>query len=246
MRHYQTRGANEAESLSFNTQHGSSSSPDTQQVYSSSLPGAQQASFSDSPLDLSSRVIRHHQTSAFPTNAKFVPTSIIPVLVTAPVVRQELEIQPENTEAQEELVQWICGPAKRVFLTTVSLDMNPKDLLDVMEKFRRHGLSDESLATENICDHPRFKSVFTGGIWRGRKKHIFNGTRWEFLAPVFEKNVFRPPDMPADMTLPFLEYGKEHREGGFASVCQAVIHRDHHDYTPADVRPLNPKLVCSC
>lgn len=145
--------------------------------------------------------------------------------------------------ASPELVDDVDRKARKVFATVVFATRDSgKRLVNVMHPFLNK-FDDEMLYQESDkqcqffrrgnCSHSPAFNLLHGPSWKCATVQAFYNDRWLFNAPVFRTN--GPPHNLASQTiLPFLpngEDGSQTLNGGFSTVTEATIHRQHQDVT---------------
>lgn len=179
----------------------------------------------------------------------FLPDRYFTRLVTETKV---IELLPSASSA---LVNFVCNEAKRIFLIlifgTFVFDAPEKEVVSVIDQFRKHQLNDKLLPIEDItgrckaeafcsrrrgaqkignreCVHDAALNVFHDERWDSFKFKHFRQTQWTFSAPVFRKNDFKQ-ELSAGVVLPLTWASENPREGHFSKVYEATLHADHQD-----------------
>ncbi|KAG0646494.1 Serine threonine-kinase [Hyphodiscus hymeniophilus] len=137
-----------------------------------------------------------------------------------------------------------------MFDTFVS-DAPEKEIISIIELFKKHQLNDELLPIEDItgkckaqsfrprgrnsqkvelreCTHDAALNVFHDGRWESLKFRRFRQTQGIFSAPVLRKHGFKQ-ELSAGAVLPFTWTCKKTMEGHFSRVYEAGLHSDHQD-----------------
>lgn len=184
---------------------------------------------------------------------RFLPESSISQLITVARVKELLP------SASVDLVQFVCGRARRVFLTVLwSYDSFGSELVSLTESLRQHGMNDNILPIEDItiggkckvwgigtssndsqheqgkepeCTHDVTLNVFHSSFWHPRNFSLFQDNQWMFSSPVFQKYA-TIHHFHERTILPFTWVSTESKEGSVSRVSEAKLRADHQDEFP--------------
>jgi hypothetical protein len=143
----------------------------------------------------------------------FLPRESLSKILTRPVMTKCL------LNASPELIEFSWSQARILFAIVISIGHLGHELQSTMEQFKNHDFTDSNLPVSDIAT----RSPFRG--WRRYDSRQFFEVQWKFLAPVFEKNVFRYVLAPQEI-LPFSEVERG-ESGYFSQVSQVMLHRGH-------------------
>jgi hypothetical protein len=200
---------------------------------------------------LSDRILDKYVWSKFDPEAKqFLPEGCIDELVTLESIIKELyekdQLNPEDLDLQEgsvkkNFIDFVRGPAKKVFAITVVSGLRGRELGLAMRKFRSINFTDNSLPVKegNAAQVACFGN--TASPWSKTRIHNFCREQWRFLAPVFSQQKFTVNLEPPHI-LPFIEKDNLVKEGAFGQVFRVEIHPAHQKYPVLKVRPLS--ILC--
>ncbi|KAI8665084.1 Protein kinase domain-containing protein [Fusarium sp. Ph1] len=170
------------------------------------------------------------QSALAPANS-FLPEGKVPSLVTTETVKR---LMPR---ASDDLVEFVCIHAKKVFLTTL---LSRHDTIHAaMSSFCEHRIMDNALPiqaltracdvcelpTEGECHHKTEWPCFQS--WECCEISNFQKSQWVFCAPVFMENdsLLR---LEESHVLPFTSVDEIGTGGHFSTVSRAKIHPDHY------------------
>ncbi|KAK0653987.1 kinase-like domain-containing protein [Cercophora samala] len=197
--------------------------------------------------NLRRRLQRSFVKSGLYSDKKFLPVTEIDKLVNTEIIRSVL---PEK--ASTDVVEFVCGQGKTLFLIlVVGNEASPKDLLAIMKSCRKHSMTDEHLPVDPIpcvggsspCHqrplHHSAWDVFHDEIWADISFRFYPDQAM-FAAPVIRKDEFIY-HLKEGCVLPIIRKGQE-RDGHFSTVYEADIHPAHHTDDRYSGKPLKVAL----
>jgi len=180
----------------------------------------------------------------------FIPARCIHELVEA----QPATIRALLPTASQELIDFVCGPAQKLFLTLWQAPYQP-ELVEVLEEFRSYDFDDEYLPIEDItdagdhecklhiirrkrrvagaseevtCKHSPVLDVFHHKRWTIGSLTQFRHRQWMFTAPIFTEDRILE-ELVTGCILPFTWKSRDERSGHFGTVQEVGLHIDHQD-----------------
>ncbi|KAH6981725.1 hypothetical protein BKA56DRAFT_632063 [Ilyonectria sp. MPI-CAGE-AT-0026] len=189
--------------------------------------------------------------SGFDNEQRFLPERLVAELTA------EKRIRKLFPNAPKELIDFICKGARRIFLNIVfSTQWPEKKMLKIVEKFRKHKITDQQLPIDDIasngnckklskdptpaCKHSSALDIFHE--WRRSDVREFCQNQQQFNSPVFKKKDRLGKEFPMGCILPFTEVKYNVKHGHFSSVHEAKLRADHQDHFKLICPPNEPNF----
>lgn len=189
----------------------------------------------DHPESLAERILEHYAEDVFDVPARhFFPRDCISKLITkAAIVAEMQEDDRESTKLDvnivkdQELVEFIFNPAKRIFAIVALCGFEGNALRRVMQDFKNNNFHDDllPLKEEMLSRLPGFSDTRGSRL----KSNNFLTHQFELLAPVFKKSSFGL-DLEPRHIFPFIWVSDQAKYGNLSMVRQIKIHSAHHDF----------------
>jgi len=173
----------------------------------------------------------------------FLPENQVKELVTRHSVIKAFKWEGEELAAyQDELVDWICERAPKVFLTHVRMDLKkPSHLSLSLSKFKNNNIGDAEFLKAKQSSAEGYLSK---AIWTPRKtRELFEEYRWMFFSPAFREDEI-DYDLHADTIFPFEDSPDDMRIGAFSHVHRVKIHDAHQAHGFREVSLALLKRLC--
>lgn len=198
--------------------------------------------------DFEKQIWEQQVKSAIDNGMQFVPAGSISDLVEnqVPTIRTLLPT------ASEDLIEFVCGRAQRLFLTLwwsrIAYNLS---LTTILQDCLKSNFDDSHLPMEDItvpgthecgkligkktslfgkwdCKHSSALNFFHSNEWDKSTVMRFQNDQWRFTAPVFSKKRILE-ELITGCTLPFTKKAEHERSGHFGSAREVALHSDHQD-----------------
>jgi len=170
------------------------------------------------------------------TGAKpdFLPRRCFSELATRDAIKEEMKpaFKLKPLKLRKDLIDFTELRAKKVFLTSLLVGLNPQLLVQFMKRCQKTGFDDTKLPVGKDCKTDGLDETFKN--FNRVEKRNFYMHQWTFLAPEFERGVYGYL-FPPGTILPFFWQDSIRVSGAFSDVFKVKIHKDHFKKAPLDV-----------
>ncbi|KAK3368274.1 hypothetical protein B0H63DRAFT_565004 [Podospora didyma] len=206
------------------------------------MPSSSGSDSEDEADRLASRVTKLYHKSPFNEPSCFFPAGAYKGIVDADIVKAELGLgSGQLSSVDEALVDFVLGPALRVFLIVICVIPHQSKARKIMRCFLQNNFRDQDLPVDD--DTFSQHAAFSSRSWTSSHTcHSFCHHQWMHLAPVFsgDKFFFR---LEREQPLPFTERSLRHKEGASSTVYEVVVHEDHLETPPFDFKGERRKIA---
>jgi hypothetical protein len=210
---------------------------------------------------LQDKIERHleHSKLHHGSRDKFLPKGLIEKLFDKEDIEYQLYTATSGGNGLQGLVDWVHDKAKKTTATLFQCSLSPDELKKVLRSFRFAHFHDRALPVSmeefnelsKYQGHPnpaagprakrqlKLKSAFKQGyLWTKARLQKFYHAQFMFLAPTFSLSKLNY-EFTTDERLPVVWKAHVATKGGFGTVCEAEIHRDHGGKEFGKVRRAN-------
>lgn len=227
---------------------GSERPPQPDKTSDVSTPPPKARSLKPRSLKELGKLIRNYRVESAFDAQSFLPRDVLVELISRETVVSV--INKHHTDASVslgELADFVVSKAQAFFAILASF-MRERDLTLAVGTLYRFKLTDKFLpiSEETIddnceedeaqrrCKHAPELNAFHEEPWDLGTLSSFHLRQWEFLAPVFTKDL-RIYQLPPRTILPFSSVGLDRKTSLFSDVCEVEIHPAHFEWN-AEVR----------